>query len=70
MIKITDRSSPRLYVACAAGDHFREATLTFRRAINNQQKTYLVFKLTDVLVARAMFAEQTDDIPTEEVALS
>jgi type VI secretion system secreted protein Hcp len=68
--KLVDRASPRLYLAYAAGDHFREATLTWRRPINNQQRTYLVFKLSDVMVSRVLFAEQPSQIGNEEVALS
>ena len=70
VLKNTDRSSPRLYLACAGGEHYRDATITMRRAIANQQKTYLVFKLTDVLVARVAFAERSRELGNEEVALS
>jgi type VI secretion system secreted protein Hcp len=47
----TNKSSPKLMLACAKGDHIKEATLTCRKAGGGQQE---FFKLTmkDILVSK------------------
>lgn len=44
-----DKASPTLMQACATGTHFKEATITHRKAGKGQQE-YLIYKLTDVIV--------------------
>ena len=46
--KPTDKSSPKLFLACANGQHFKKATLTVRKA--GKQVAYT---LSDVLIASA-----------------
>ena len=46
--KPTDKSSPKLFLACANGQHFKKATLTVRKAGKQ-----VVYTLTDVLIAAA-----------------
>ena len=48
--KRLDKSSPVLMIACATGQHFKEVTLTVRKAGAGQQE-YLKFKMNDVLVS-------------------
>ena len=45
-----DKASPRLLLACASGQHIKEATITVRKA-GGQQLEYLKIKLTEVLVS-------------------
>ena len=49
--KQTDKSSPKLMVACAAGQHIKSAVLTARR-VNNRGAVgdYLVIRLEDVVI--------------------
>jgi type VI secretion system secreted protein Hcp len=48
--KIVDKASPKLMLACAGGDHIKQATLTCRKAGKDQQE-YLVVKFSDILVS-------------------
>jgi type VI secretion system secreted protein Hcp len=48
--KVTDASSPNLFIACATGKHFPNATVTVRRAGEKPQE-YLVYKLTEVYIS-------------------
>src|SRR5215210_8773554 len=45
----TNKASPKLFLACASGQHVKSAVLTARKAGKGQQE-YLVYKFTDLLV--------------------
>lgn len=49
VVKKIDKASPRLFLACASGQHHKEAVLTARKAGQAQQE-YLIIKLGDVVV--------------------
>jgi type VI secretion system secreted protein Hcp len=49
-VKRYDKSSPVLFIACATGQHFKEALLTVRKAGGEQQE-YLKFKMEGLLVS-------------------
>jgi len=71
IVKQLDKSSPKLAQACAAGDHFKEATLTLSRAGGDKQP-YMKYKLSDVLVesVRTGGASQGEGgVPSEELGL-
>ncbi len=48
--KTVDASSPNLFIGCATGKHFPNATVTVRRAGEKPQE-YLVYKLTEVYIS-------------------
>jgi type VI secretion system secreted protein Hcp len=48
--KRIDKSSPVLFIACATGQHFKDALITARKAGGTQQE-YLKMKMEDVLVS-------------------
>ncbi len=48
--KVIDKASPKLMLACAGGDHIKQAILTCRKAGKDQQE-YLVVKFSDILVS-------------------
>jgi len=48
--KVTDSSSPNLFLGCATGKHYNNATVTVRRAGENPQE-YLIYKLTEVYIS-------------------
>jgi len=50
VVKVVDKTSPKLFEACAAGTHIKEAMLTVRRA-GNKPVVYFTIKLTDVIVS-------------------
>lgn len=64
-------ATPKLFLACANGEHIKEATLTCRKAGGEQQE-FLKIKFSDMLVS----SYQTggggggDVVPTEQVSLN
>lgn len=69
-MKKFDKSSPKLMIACATGEHFKSAVLTVRKA-GGDQHDYLKITMEDLLVS----SYQTnggggDAIPTESVTLN
>lgn len=48
--KLTDKSSPNLFIACCNGKHFPTATVTVRKA-GEKPHEYLIYKLTEVLIS-------------------
>jgi type VI secretion system secreted protein Hcp len=67
------KASPELMKACATGKHFKEATLTARKAGQRQQE-FLKIKLTDVLVSSYQTDGNTKDkefpLPTDQISLN
>ena len=63
----TSKASPVLLLACATGQHFKQAVLTVRKAGRNQAE-FLVFKLTDVLVTSYEIAGHTEAVPADQVS--
>ena len=45
-----NKSSPKLFLACATGEHIKGATLTIRKAGKTQQE-FLKWKFTDLLIS-------------------
>ena len=71
IVKQLDKSSPKLAQACAAGEHFKGATLTLCRAAGDKQP-YMKYKLSDVLLESVRTGGSTQGeggVPTEEVGL-
>jgi type VI secretion system secreted protein Hcp len=66
-----DKASPTLMLACASGQHFKQALLTLRKAGKGQLE-YLKIKLTDVLVSSYRLAGSGggDDVPLGELSLN
>lgn len=45
-----NKASPKLFLACATGEHIKKATLTARKAGKEQQE-YLKWEFTDLLIS-------------------
>lgn len=70
LVKRVDAASHALMLACAAGTHIKEATLSLRRA-GDKPLDYLKIKLEDVLVSSVQDgASNGTEIPTEQVSLN
>jgi type VI secretion system secreted protein Hcp len=69
--KKIDKSSPKLFLMCAKGEHISKGTLTCRKAGGEQQE-YLKVILTDVMVSNFQTggAGGADPIPTESISLN
>jgi type VI secretion system secreted protein Hcp len=63
-----DKSSPNLMAACADGTHFKEATITARKAGKGQQE-YMIYKFNDLIVTGVAPAGHGDGVPTENVSM-
>jgi type VI secretion system secreted protein Hcp len=67
--KTVDKSSPKLFLVGASGEHIKDATLFVRKAGSNSD--YLKIKLTDILVSSYQTGgSSSSDIPTESVSLN
>jgi type VI secretion system secreted protein Hcp len=68
----TSKASPSLFLACASGEHIKEATITVRKAgANKGQQDYLILKLSDVLVSSYQTSASSGaDLPTESINMA
>jgi len=65
-----NKASPKLFLACASGQHIKEALLTCRKAGKEQQE-YLKIKFSDLLVASYQTGGSSGDVvPAEQIALN
>ena len=64
------KASPKLMLACATGDHIKQAVLTCRKAGKDQQE-YLKYTFSDVLISSFQTGGNAGGVtPTETVALN
>jgi type VI secretion system secreted protein Hcp len=70
-VKKLDKSSSRLFIGCAAGEHFKTAILTARKAGGGQQE-YLKITMEDVLISSYQTggSAQGDVVPTDQISLN
>lgn len=66
-----NKSSPKLLLACASGEHIKKAVLTCRKAGKDQQE-YLKYTFTDVLVSSFQTGGSAhgDVVPTDQISLA
>jgi len=65
-----DKSSPKLFMALATGEHYKQVTLSVRKAGGDQQD-YLTYTFSDVLITSLnSSAGSGDPVPTEQVSLN
>ena len=67
----TSKASPKLFLACASGQHLKSAILTARKAGKDLQE-FLKWTMTDVLVSSFQTggSEAADVVPTDQVSLN
>jgi type VI secretion system secreted protein Hcp len=66
----TSTASPQLMLACANGQHIKEATLSVRKAGATQQD-YLIVKLNDCLISSYSLGGASEDPdPVDEISLA
>jgi len=64
------KASPKLFLACATGEHMKRAVLTCRKAGGGQQE-YLTYTLSDVLVSSYQTGgSPTATVPTDQFSLN
>ena len=65
-----NKASPKLFLACARGQHFKEATLVGRKAGKGQQE-FLTWTFSDVLVSGYQTGDsEGGDTPLDNVSLN
>jgi type VI secretion system secreted protein Hcp len=70
--KLIDKSSPKLFLASATGQHIATGTLTFRKAGTKEgQVEYLKIKLSDLLVSSYQMSDHAGaELPNEQVSIN
>ena len=65
------KASPKLWLACATGEHIKSALLTARKAGKTQQE-YLKIKMSDLLVSSYQngASEGSGVMPTDQISLN
>lgn len=65
-----NKASPKLFLACATGDHIKKAVLVCRKAGKEQQE-YMTWTFSDLLVASYQTGGSSgSEIPIDQVALN
>ena len=59
-------ASPKLFLACASGQHFQKAVLSAARQVKGKAQDYLIWTLSEVLVTSFQTGgENQDALPTD-----
>jgi len=69
IMKLVDKASPELMLACANGKHIKEGLLSVRKA-GEKPLEYMKIKLTDVLVSSVQCAGNGHELISENVSLN
>ena len=64
-----NKASPALFLACAQGDHIKNAILTCRKAGKDQQE-FLKVTMNDVLVSSFQIGGAGGVVPTDQISLN
>lgn len=67
----TNAASPKLFLACASGEHIKKAVLTCRKAGKDQQE-YLKWTFTELLVSSYQTggSGSSDVLPLDQISLN
>lgn len=66
-----NKATPKLFLACATGEHIKKATLTCRKAGKEQQE-YMKVTFSDILVSsyQSGGSSGSDVLPVEQISLN
>jgi len=66
-----NKASPKLFLACATGEHIPEAVLTCRKAGKEQQE-FLKYKFSDLLISSYQTGGSAhgDIVPTDQISFN
>jgi len=66
-----NKASPKLFLACAKGEHIADAVLTCRKA-GGKQEPFLVYKFTDLLISsyQSGGSGHGDIVPTDQISFN
>jgi type VI secretion system secreted protein Hcp len=68
-VMTVNKASPKLFLACATGQHLKNATLVARKAGKAQQE-FLLYKFTDVLISSYQTGGTAEVLPIDQVAFN
>ncbi len=69
-VTTVSKASPKLFLACASGQHLKEATFVARKAAKGQQE-FLVYKFSDVLISSYQTGGSGGEaVPIDQISLS
>ncbi len=69
IVKTLDKSSPKLYLACAKGENLKEIIVELCRAGGNKEK-YMEFKLSNVYISSVSLGGGGGGEPTESLTFN
>jgi type VI secretion system secreted protein Hcp len=69
VVKPVDKASPKLFEACASGQHIKEVVLTGRRT-GKKQLEFLSYKLSNVVITSYQIGGSAPEAPTDQVSLN
>lgn len=65
-----NKATPKLMLACATGQHIKDAKLTLRKAGGDQQE-YMSYKFYDLLISSYQTGGSSGDVvPTEQISFN
>ena len=65
-----NKASPKLFLACASGQHLKNATFVARKAGKGQQE-FLLYKFTDILISSYQTGGSVGDtLPIDQVSFN
>ena len=69
-VMTVNKASPKLFLACASGQHLKQATFVARKAGKDQQE-FLLYKFTDILISSYQTGGAGGDtLPFDQVSLN
>jgi type VI secretion system secreted protein Hcp len=68
-VMTVNKASPKLFLACATGQHLKQASFVARKAGKGQQE-FLLYKFTDVLVSSYQTGGGGDLLPMDQISFN
>jgi type VI secretion system secreted protein Hcp len=68
--KVLDKSSPKLFLACASGEHLKKVTLELCRAAGDDKAKYMEYLLEEVVVSNVSIGGSGNDLPVESITFN
>ena len=71
-VMTVNKASPKLFLACARGDHIKHATFAARSSGGKSQQEFLVYKFSDVLVSSYQTGGSAagDTLPMDQISFN
>jgi type VI secretion system secreted protein Hcp len=66
----TSKASPKLWLACASGQHLKTAVLSCRRSSGKAQVDFLKITLSDVSISSYEIDGSDEELPLDQIALA